>query len=376
VDASRAVGVARALLDPAQHDGFVARTRDEYASVRTAHEGRDRKEQRLTLAQARDRRLRIDWQAGPVPPTPTFIGARAFLDHPLEDLVERLDWGPFFQAWELSGRYPDILTDPTVGSAASALFRDAQRMLERIVRDRSLHANAVTGFWPAGATDADDIVIYGDTARTEVIATIHTLRQQFAKTGDRPDLALSDFVAPIASGVPDHIGMFAVTAGVGLEELRAAALRDHDDYASIMAAALADRLAEAFAERLHELVRRELWGYVPDETLDNDALIAERYQGIRPAPGYPACPDHTEKATIFRLLDAERAAGITLTESMAMLPGASVSGLYLWHPDAHYFGLGRIDRDQLEEYAGRKGWSIPEAERWLAPNLVGGIMGG
>ncbi len=374
VDASRAVGVARALLDPAQRDGFVTRMRADYAAVRTAHEGRDRKEQRLTLAEARDRRLRIDWSAS-APPVPTFLGPRAFVGHSLEDLVERIDWAPFFHAWELSGRYPDILTDPVVGSAASALYRDAQRMLERIVRDGRLQANGVAGFWPAAATETDDIVLYEDATRSQVRATIHTLRQQFAKTGDRPDLALSDFVAPLATGVPDHIGMFAVTAGIGLEELRAAAVAEHDDYASIMAAALADRLAEAFAERLHKLVRRELWGYAPDEALDNHSLIAERYQGIRPAPGYPACPDHTEKATIFQLLDAERAAGITLTESMAMLPGASVSGFYLWHPEAHYFGLGRIDRDQLEEYALRKGWSVPEAERWLAPNLVGGVMG-
>lgn len=315
--------------------------------------------------------MRIDW-TGVTPPVPTFLGPRAFVDFPLEQLVERIDWGPFFTTWELSGRYPAILSDPTVGPAASALFRDAQRMLDRIVSERRLRANGVVGFWPAASTEDDDIVLWADETRTRELATIHTLRQQFAKTGERPDLALSDYVAPLATGLADHIGMFVVSAGFGVEELRAEALADHDDYASILAAALADRLAEAFAERMHELVRRELWGYVPDEALDNDALIAERYQGIRPAPGYPACPDHTEKRTIFALLEAEERAGITLTESMAMLPGASVSGLYFWHPDARYFGLGRIDQDQLSDYATRKGWTVDEAQRWLAANLVGG----
>ena len=370
IDASRAVGVARALLDPAQRGAFVDRTRDEYAQVRSAHEGRDRKEQRLSLAEARERRLRIDWSAV-TPPVPTFLGPRSITDVPLSELVERIDWSPFFSTWELSGRYPEILTDPVVGAAATTLFRDAQRMLERIVSDGSLQANGVVGFWPAASTDTDDITLWADEARTRQLATIHTLRQQFAKTGGRPDIALSDYVAPLDAGVADHIGMFAVSAGFGLDELRAKAIEEHDDYASIMAAALADRLAEAFAERMHEQVRRELWGYAPDEALDNDALIAERYQGIRPAPGYPACPDHTEKRTIFDLLEAEARAGITLTESMAMLPGASVSGFYLWHPEARYFGLGRIDRDQLEDYAARKGWSLDEAERWMAPNLLG-----
>ncbi len=371
VDASRAVGVARALLDPAQRDPFVERTREEYAQVRAAHEGRDRGEQRLTIGRARERRMHIDW-TGVTPPVPTFLGPRGFRDFPLAELVERIDWGPFFTTWELSGRYPAILSDPVVGPAATTLFRDAQRMLDRIVADGSLEARGVVAFWPAASTDSDDILLWADETRATPLATIHTLRQQFAKSGGRPDLALSDYVAPLESGLADHIGMFAVSAGFGLEELRAQALEHHDDYASIMATVLADRLAEAFAERMHELVRRELWGYVPDEALDNDALIAERYQGIRPAPGYPACPDHTEKRTIFALLEAEERVGITLTESMAMLPGASVSGLYFWHPDARYFGLGRIDRDQLSDYAVRKGWTIEEAERWLAPNLVGG----
>ncbi len=231
------------------------------------------------------------------------------------------------------------------------------------------------GFWPAASTPDDDIEVYADESRATVLTRLHTLRQQMGKTNGRPDVALADYTAPVGSRVADHIGLFAVTAGIGLEELRARFMADNDDYGSIMAAALADRLAEAFAELLHERVRRELWGYAPDEALDNEALIAERYQGIRPAPGYPSCPDHTEKRTIFELLDAERTAGITLTESMAMLPGASVSGYYFWHPEARYFGLGRIDRDQVADYARRKQWSVEETERWLAPNLMGGILG-
>ncbi len=339
VDASRAVGVARALLDPAQKDAFVERTREEYAQVRAAHEGRDRGEQRLSLADARERRLRLDW-TGVTPPVPTFLGPRSFSGFPLTELVERIDWSPFFSTWELSGRYPGILSDPVVGPPASSLFRDAQAMLQRIVDEGSLEARGVVGFWPAASTPTDDIQLWADAARTRPLATVHTLRQQFAKTGGRPDLALSDYVAPIDAPVADHLGMFAVSAGFGLEELRARALERHDDYASILAAALADRLAEAFAERMHELVRRELWGYVPDESLDNEALIEERYQGIRPAPGYPACPDHTEKRTIFTLLEAEERVGITLTESMAMLPGASVSGFYFWHPKRGTWGSG------------------------------------
>ena len=242
-------------------------------------------------------------------------------------------------------------------------------MLDRMVAGRELQAHAAVGFWPA-TSDGDDLVLYTDETWSAELARIHTLRQQMAKTGDNPNLALADFTAPAGSGVTDFVGAFAVTAGHGLDELRAAAMARHDDYSSILASALADRLAEAFAERLHELVRRELWGYAPDEALDNTSLIAESYQGIRPAPGYPACPDHTEKTTLFRLLDAGANAGMTLTESMAMLPAAAVSGFYFWHPQSQYFGLGRIGRDQLADYAVRKGWDLVEAERWLAPNLA------
>ncbi|MFN8623649.1 MAG: methionine synthase [Chloroflexota bacterium] len=368
VDASRAVGVAGQLLNPDTHDAFVERTREDYAEVRRAHEDRATTQRRLTYAEARANRLAIDW-TGVVPPRPSFTGVRTLRDVPLEDLVPRIDWSPFFHTWELAGRFPGILTDPVVGEAASALYRDARAMLDRIVAGRQLQAHAAVGFWPA-ASVGDDIALYTDESRTTELRRIHTLRQQMQKTGDKPNLALADFTAPAGSGVADFVGAFAVTAGHGLDELRAEALARHDDYTSILATALADRLAEALAETLHERVRRELWGYAPDEALDNDALIAEAYQGIRPAPGYPACPDHTEKRTLFALLGAEDRAGMTLTESMAMLPAASVSGFYFWHPQAQYFGLGRIGRDQLADYAARKGWDLVEAERWLAPNLA------
>ena len=367
VDASRAVNVAAALMNPELRPAFIDRTRDEYAEVRRAHAGRDRVERRLTLAEARANRLAIDWTAA-TPPRPSFLGVRELPDHPLADLVPYIDWTPFFSTWELSGRYPEILDHPVVGPSARSLFADAQRLLARIVDERLLRANAVVGFWPAASTPDDDVLLFQDGA-AEPFARLHTLRQQMAKNPGRANLALADFTAPCDSGVRDFVGAFAVTAGIGLDELRAGFEAAHDDYDAILATALADRLAEAFAERLHDIVRRELWGYAPDERLDAAALIAETYQGIRPAPGYPASPDHTEKRVIFDLLSAESGAGMTLTESMAMLPASSVSGLYFWHPEAQYFGLGRIGHDQLEDYARRKGWSVAEAERWLAPNL-------
>jgi 5-methyltetrahydrofolate--homocysteine methyltransferase len=370
LDASRAVGVASALVDAGRRDGFASEIRDQYEAVRQDRAGRQAKERYLPIAEARANHVPIDW-SGVVPPAPSFIGARAFDRYPLAELVERIDWTPFFATWELRGAYPRILDDPTVGAAARDLFRDAQTLLDRIVRDDRLRAAAVFGFWPANA-DVDDIVLWRDERRATELARFRTLRQQIAKPDRRPNVALADFVAPVDSGLADHVGAFAVTAGHGVDgedglvaEFEAA----HDDYSAIMAKALADRLAEAFAERLHERVRRELWGYAGDEQLSNDDLIAERYAGIRPAPGYPACPDHTEKRTIFELLAAESNAGIQLTESCAMLPGASVSGYYLWNPAAHYFGLGRIERDQLEDYAARKGIPVDEAERWLGPNL-------
>jgi 5-methyltetrahydrofolate--homocysteine methyltransferase len=288
----------------------------------------------------------------------------------LADLVAYIDWTPFFATWELRGAYPAILDDARLGSAARDLHRDALDLLDRMVRERRLTANAVVGFWPANSVDSDDITVWQDEERRQPLATFRTLRQQMAKPDGRPNVALADFVAPTESGVADFVGAFAVTAGHGLDELVPEFEAAHDDYSAILAKALADRLAEAFAERMHQWTRSELWGYAPAESLTNEDLIAERYQGIRPAPGYPACPDHTEKGTLFRLLEAQSRAGMQLTESFAMLPGASVCGYYLWNPASHYFGIGRIGRDQLADYAARKGVALSEAERWLSPNLA------
>ena len=370
LDASRAVGVAGSLVDSDRRSAYATGVHDEYEAIRLDRAGRQAKERYLTIAQARANRVSLDWSAV-TPPRPAFLGVRTFDDYPLAELVERIDWTPFFATWELRGAYPAILDDPKVGAAARDLYDDARRLLDRIVSETRLRASGVVGFWPANA-DVDDIAVWRDDRRHDRLATFRTLRQQMAKTDARPNVALADFVAPIDSGLADHIGAFAVTAGRGLDGpdgLVAEFTAAHDDYSAILAKALADRLAEAFAERLHERVRRELWGYAPNEELSNPELIAERYQGIRPAPGYPACPDHTEKRTLFELLDAESRAGMELTESCAMLPGASVSGYYLWNPASHYFGVGRIDRDQLEDYAARKGIPVAEAERWLAPNL-------
>jgi 5-methyltetrahydrofolate--homocysteine methyltransferase len=368
LDASRAVGVASDLLDPVRRDGFAQRIREEYEVVRRERGDRQDREARHTLAEARRHGLTIDW-TGVTPPRPTFLGARTLDDYPLEELTGLIDWTPFFATWELKGAYPRILDDPRIGAAARSLHADALALLDRIVRERRLRASAALGFWPANRVD-DDIELYGDDERRDPVATIHTLRQQMVKPPGRPNLALADFTAPRDTGIADFVGAFAVTAGHGLDEVVAEFKAVNDDYSAILAAALADRLAEAFAERLHQRVRTELWGYAPDEALDNEGLIGERYQGIRPAPGYPACPDHTEKGTVFRLLDAESRAGIRLTESFAMSPGASVSGLYFWHPQAAYFGLGRIGRDQLEDYAARKDMSVEDAARWLSPNLA------
>jgi 5-methyltetrahydrofolate--homocysteine methyltransferase len=370
LDASRAVGVAGALVDSERREGYAGEVREQYDAVRRDRAGRHAKERYLTIAEARANHVAIDW-AAVTPPRPSFLGVRTFDAYPLAELVERIDWTPFFATWELKGAFPAILDDPTVGAAARDLYDDARRLLDRLVADDRLRAAGVVGFWPANA-ETDDIIVWRDDDRRHPLATFRTLRQQMAKTDGRSNVALADFVAPVSSGLADHIGAFAVTAGHGLDGpdgLVAEFTAANDDYSAILAKALADRLAEAFAERLHERVRRELWGYAPDEALTNTELIAERYQGIRPAPGYPACPDHTEKRTLFELLEAEERAGIQLTESCAMLPGASVSGYYLWNPASHYFGVGRIDRDQLEDYAARKGVPIAEAERWLAPNL-------
>ncbi len=368
-DASRAVGVAQSLVSKELTDAFMARIRADYAEVRARHRQRGGNKPLVTLEHARGQAFRPDWSRY-APPQPRRPGITVFDDYDLAELRDAIDWTPFFQAWELSGHYPQILDDAVVGEQASALFKDAQAMLDTLIRERWLRARGVIGFWPA-ARVGDDIAVYAQQAPSadgtrETIATLHHLRQQAEKPAERPDWCLADFIAPADSGLQDWIGGFAVTSGLGIEPHLARFQADHDDYASILLKALADRLAEAFAERLHQRVRREFWGYAADETLDNDALIAEGYRGIRPAPGYPACPDHTEKATLFRLLDATANTGIELTESFAMVPTAAVSGWYFAHPDSQYFVVGRLARDQIADYARRKGWTQADAERWLA----------
>ncbi len=365
LDASRAVGVASSLLSDTQRGEFAGGVRAEYEEIRRVRGEGGAPSRLLPLADAR--RARLVLNGAPTPPVPSFLGTRAFADWPLQDLVMRIDWTPFFQTWELKGRYPEILTRPETRAAATALFRDAEALLQRIVSKGLFTARAAVGFWPANA-DGDDILLYENDRRDRVRMRIPTLRQQMAKADGRPNLALADYVAPVG-GAPDYLGGFAVTTGHGVDALAEEFLRGHDDYQAILAKALADRLAEAFAERLHEEVRRVLWGYAPGEQLDNAQLIREEYAGIRPAPGYPACPEHTGKRLLFALLDAERATGMHLTESCAMTPAASVSGWYFWHPEARYFGVGRIGKDQVEDYARRAGMATAEAERWLAPNL-------
>jgi 5-methyltetrahydrofolate--homocysteine methyltransferase len=365
-DASRAVGVAQALLSKEAKNDYITDIRAEYAKIAAAHARAQADKQRLSLAAARGNALKLDWKAHK-PVKPSFLGTKVLEDYPLEELVPYIDWTPFFQTWELNGKFPAILDDAKFGPAARPLYEDARAMLDKIIAEKWFRAGGVIGFWPANA-DGDDIVLYADEARTKPLATLHTLRQQLTKREGRYNEALSDFVAPVSSGVPDYVGAFAVTAGVGEDEIADRFKLKNDDYSAILVKALADRLAEAFAERLHQRVRKEFWGYAPDESLSNEDLVAEKYSGIRPAPGYPAQPEHTEKGTIFKLLLAEKI-GLQLTESFAMWPGAAVSGLYFSHPQSHYFGVGKIERDQVEDYARRKGWSVQEAERWLAPIL-------
>ncbi|WP_404414002.1 methionine synthase [Brevundimonas vesicularis] len=364
VDASRAVSVVSGLLSKTERAKNEAATRDEYIRIREQYARGQEVKARATLAQARENRFRID-PAQPLPGKPAFLGVKAFDAWDLQDLADHIDWTPFFASWELIGRYPLILDDEVVGEAARDLFADAQVMLKRIIDEKWFTAKGVVGFWPARA-DGDDVIVYADEGHDTEIARFHTLRQQIEKSNGKPNLALSDFIADVGD---DYIGAFAVTAGHGELEIAKRFKDVGDDYSAILVTALADRLAEAFAERLHKEVRTTLWGYAADETTNIDALIAEQYQGIRPAPGYPAQPDHTEKATLFRLLQAEDNAGMALTESFAMTPPASVSGLYFGHPGSHYFGVGKIDLDQVEDYARRKGWDVGTAERWLAPIL-------
>ena len=367
-DASRAVGVAQSLVSVDGKADYVARTKADYADKRQQHANRRQREPLLPLAQARANRPALDWSIYN-PTRPGFLGRYLFDDYPLAELVERIDWTPFFQAWELRGRYPAILSDAAQGEQARQLFADAQAMLERIVAERWLTARAIIGFYPANRSGDDDIALYTDDSRERTLLTIHHLRQQGPKPAGKPHYCLADWIAPRESGVADYLGAFAVTAGIGIDERVAAFERAHDDYSAILLKALADRLAEALAERMHERVRQEFWGYAADERLSNEELIAESYRGIRPAPGYPACPDHTEKGLLWWLLDVDRNIGLHLTESFAMTPTAAVSGWYFSHPEARYFGVGRLDRDQVADYAQRKGWTTAEAEKWLAPNL-------
>ncbi|MCB9411111.1 MAG: methionine synthase [Mycolicibacterium sp.] len=366
-DASRSVPVVAALLDDRQRPALLEATEKDYASLRERHAQKNERPM-LTLEKARANRTPIDWQ-GYTPPVPAQgLGVREFHDYDLAELREYIDWQPFFNAWEMKGRFPDILNNPASGEAARKLYEDAQTMLDTLIEQKWLKANGVIGFFCANAV-GDDIELYTDQTRTEVLAVLHNLRQQGAHRDGVPNRSLGDFIAPKDTGAPDFIGAFAVTAGLGSGDKIAEFKSAHDDYSAILLESLADRLAEAFAERMHQRVREEFWGYQPDEHLDNAALIAERYRGIRPAPGYPACPEHTEKVTLFGLLDVTERTGIELTESMAMWPGAAVSGWYFSHPQSQYFVVGRLAQDQVADYARRKGWTLAEAERWLAPNL-------
>jgi 5-methyltetrahydrofolate--homocysteine methyltransferase len=365
-DASRAVGVASSLLSPEKRAAYAADVRADYAKISAAHFKAQQDKKRLSLSTARANAHVADFSM--TVRKPTFLGIKTFSDYSLEELARYIDWTPFFQTWELAGRFPGILTDSVVGEVATSLYADAQKMLKQIVDEKWFTAKATVGFWPANAV-GDDIRVYADDDRKAEIATLHTLRQQLVKREGRFNAALSDFIAPKDTGVADYIGAFVVTAGIGEDVIADRFKKANDDYSSILCKALADRLAEAFAERMHERVRKEFWAYAPDEDVSVDDLILEKYQGIRPAPGYPAQPDHTEKATLFRLLDAENTAGVSLTESYAMWPGSSVSGLYFSHPESYYFGVGKIERDQAEDYAARKGMDVTEVERWLAPIL-------
>ncbi len=367
-DASRSVGVAQALSEKDTREALVAKTRSDNARRREQHAGKKRLAPQLTLDDARRRRHAIDWSAYE-PPAPTFLGRRVFDSVDLATLVDYIDWMPFFNAWEFHGKFPAILQDAKVGEAASTLFADAQQMLETLIAERWLEARAVLGFFAANADGDDDIIVFDDDERRSEQLRLCQLRQQRGKADGHAQLCLTDYVAPATSGHRDYVGAFAVTAGVGIDEHVARFEAAHDDYSAILLKALADRLAEASAEYFHARVRRELWGYAPDEALANEQLIAEAYRGIRPAPGYPACPDHTEKAKLWSLLDVERSIGLRLTESFAMVPTAAVSGFYFAHPESRYFAVGKVDRDQVESYAARKGMTLAEAEKWLSPNL-------
>ena len=365
-DASKSVGVCRSLIDIKLKKEFAAKTKQDYVRLREEHATRQSSKKYLRIEEARTKGVKCDWSKIAVT-KPTFLGTKVFPDYDLRDIATRIDWSPFFMAWELPGKYPNILKDPKFGAEAKKLFDDAQTMLEEIMSKKLLTAKAVLGFYPANSV-GDDIEVYTDDSRKKILTVFHTLRQQIQHDGS-PYYALSDFIAPKSTGVKDYIGGFAVTAGLGMEKLVEKYEKDNDDYRSIITKAIGDRLAEAFAERMHELVRRKHWGYAADEKLTNEEMIRCLYQGIRPAPGYPACPDHTEKRLLFQILDAEKNTGIHLTENFAMLPASSVSGLYFSHPQSKYFWLGPIDKDQVIDFAARKKMDVKTVEKWLSPNL-------
>lgn len=368
-DASRAVGVATKLMSPELKPAFTADLRVEYEKIRIRNKNRKPKGNLLSYADAVENKSVIEWE-GYTPPTPSFLGTRVFDNYPIEELVDYIDWTPFFITWELAGKYPKILEDDVVGEAATSLFNDAQEMLKHMIDNDLIKANAIIGFWPANSTDNDDILLYEDDDRNTVVEKLHHIRQQMDKPNDQANFCISDYVAPVETRLQDYVGGFVVSAGHGVEALAAHYEADNDDYNAILVKAIADRLAEALAERMHERVRREFWGYAAEEHYSNPELIKETYQGIRPAPGYPACPDHTEKGTLFRLLDATQKISVDITESYAMTPAAAVSGFYFSHPDSRYFGIGKIDKDQVESYAERKGMTLETAERWLMPVLT------
>jgi 5-methyltetrahydrofolate--homocysteine methyltransferase len=355
-------------LSDTERDGYISRVRQDYARVAEGYARGQQAKRRSPIDMARRNKVDIDWSQY-IPQVPSFTGTRVFKDVDLAEIRRYIDWTPFFSTWEMKGQYPRILNDDKYGEAARSLFDDAQALLDQIVQEKWLTANGIIGFWPANSVGGDDIEIYTGDDRKERRALLHSLRQQIVRDGGRANTALADFIAPKETGLADYIGGFAVTTGLGQETHIKRFEEAHDDYSKIMLQALSDRLAEAFAEMMHEKVRKELWAYAPDEAFSAEDLIAEKYQGIRPAPGYPAQPDHTEKPTLFGLLDAEKATGIKLTESYAMWPASSVSGLYFSNPKSHYFGVGKIERDQIEDYAKRKGWSIEKCEKWLAPIL-------
>ena len=368
LDASRSVPVASELISLETRGAFKAKIKAEYVKMRSDHESRQQAKNYIPLTEARKNKVKVDWDTTPLV-KPGFIGKKVFLSYPLEEIRNYIDWTPFFQTWMLFGRYPGIFEDDKVGEEARKLFADAQKMLDEIIKNKSIEANGVIAFYPAEATDTDDVILYTDDNRDKELTTFHFLRQQNKKAQNLPNFCLSDFIAPQSTGKKDYIGMFAVTAGGELDKLVEKYKADQDDYSEIMAKALADRMAEAFAELMHAKVRQEYWGYSPNEKLGYEELIKEEYVGIRPAPGYPACPDHTEKKIIFELLDAEKEAGIRLTESYAMYPASSVSGYYFSNPESKYYGLGKIEKDQVIEYTQRKGMTLEDMERWLAPNL-------